>query len=69
MPQSGADPSDTWCSAFSEGGVGAAAYSVKARLLTLAAIGVSVPLDMMAIQRQTARTACTRGGERQQQLN
>lgn len=44
MPQSGGDPN--W-STFSDGGVGAAAYSVNARLFTLAARGVVEPSVMV----------------------
>lgn len=52
MPQSGGNPNDAWRSSCSEGGVGVATYSVKARLFSLALMGVSVPLVMVAVQGQ-----------------
>lgn len=39
MPQFGGNPS-AWCCVRSDGGVGAVTYSVNARLLTLAVMGV-----------------------------
>lgn len=47
MPQSGGNP-NACCSVCSDGGVGAVAYSVIARLLTLEVIGVAVPSVIVA---------------------
>lgn len=67
MPQSGGNPNDAWCSSRSEGGVGAATYSVKARLFILALIGVSVPSVMVAIQGQAKRDALIRRSKTEKQ--